>query len=347
MKALVKYTLEGPGVEIREVERPVVTDDTVIISTRAVGICGSDIHLWRNAHSWEVDLPVVMGHEIAGVITEVGSAVSGWSVGDRVVCETAATICGRCAYCRAGQYNICPERLGYGAKNDGFFTQHVRVEPRILHRIPEGVSFEVAAMTEPFAVAFNALVERGSVRPGDHVVIQGAGAIGALSVQVARLQGASTVTVLCTDNDEARVPNVIAMGADRVVNIQREDAAAVIAGLGDGNGADIVVDATGVSAALQQALDLVRPMGTIVKVGWGPQPLGFSLDPLVAKAVTLQGSFSHTWSTWERVLDLFSRGKLDASSALGGVYELGDWERAFDDMESGRNIKSVIAFEAD
>lgn len=344
MQALVKFSLDAFGVEVRDVDAPALTDDTVIVRTRAVGICGSDIHLWRNAHSWEVDLPVVMGHEIAGVITEVGSAVSGWSVGDRIVCETASSICGQCAYCRAGQYNICPQRLGYGAKNDGFFTQKVRVEPRILHRIPDGVSFEVAAMTEPFAVAFNALVERGSVRPGDHVVVQGAGAIGALSVQVARLQGASTVTVLCTDNDSARLPNIVAMGADRIVNIQQEDALDVIAQLGDGYGADLVVDATGVSIALKQGLEIVRPFGTIVKVGWGPQPLGFSLDPLVAKAVTLHGSFSHTWGTWERVLDLFARGRLDASAVLGGTYALHEWEQAFEDMESGRNVKSVITF---
>lgn len=344
MQALVKFSLDEPGVEIRCVDAPILTEDTVIVRTQAVGICGSDIHLWRNAHSWEVDLPVVMGHEIAGVITEVGRAVSRWSVGDRVVCETASSICGQCAYCRAGQYNICPQRLGYGAKNDGFFTQSVRVEPRILHRIPDGVSFEVAAMTEPFAVAFNALVERGSVRPGDHVVVQGAGAIGALSVQVARLQGAATVTVLCTDNDSARLPNIVAMGADRIVNIQQEDALDVIAQLGDGYGADLVVDATGVSVALKQGLEIVRPFGTIVKVGWGPQPLGFSLDPLVAKAVSLHGSFSHTWGTWERVLDLFASGRLDASAVLGGTYSLHEWERAFEEMESGRNVKSVIRF---
>jgi alcohol dehydrogenase/L-iditol 2-dehydrogenase len=344
MKALVKYSTDGPGVEIREIAEPQLEAGTVLVATRAVGVCGSDVHLWRNAHSWEISLPVVMGHEIAGVIAAVGDGVMGWSVGDRVVCETAGRICGVCAYCRSGSYNMCPHRLGYGAKNDGFFTEHVVVEPRILHRIPDSVSFEVAAMTEPFAVAFNALVERGSVRPGDHVVVQGAGAIGALSVQIARLQGAATVTVLCTDNDGLRLDALRALGADTVLNVQRDDVAAHVAALGDGYGADVVVDATGVSAALRQGLEVVRPGGTIVKVGWGPQPLGFSLDLLVAKAVTLLGSFSHTWGTWERVLALFALGKLDSEVALGGTYGLEEWERAFHDMESGRNIKSVMVF---
>ncbi|HIW63244.1 MAG TPA: zinc-binding dehydrogenase [Candidatus Stackebrandtia excrementipullorum] len=344
MKALVKFSFDDDGIELRDVAEPVVTPDTVIVATRVVGVCGSDIHLWRNAHSWEVDVPVVIGHEIAGVVTEVGSHVDGWQVGDRVVCETASRICGTCSYCRRGQYNICPKRLGYGAKRDGFFTERVGVEPRILHRIPDNVPDEHAAMVEPFAVAFNALVERGTVRPGDHVVVQGAGAIGALSVQVAKLQGAASVTLLCTSADAERIAPVLAMGADRAVVVDEEDPAIVIAGLGDGQGADVVVDATGVSAALEKSLELVRPLGSIVKVGWGPQPLNISLDPLVAKAVTLYGSFSHNWGTWERVLDLFALGRLDAARALGGVYRLTDWKRAFEDMESGRNIKSVITF---
>jgi alcohol dehydrogenase/L-iditol 2-dehydrogenase len=344
MKALVKHSVDGPGVEIREIDEPRLQPGTVLVGSRAVGVCGSDVHLWRNAHSWEISLPVVMGHEIAGVIEAVGAGVTDWAVGDPVVCETAGSICGTCAYCRKGQYNLCPFRLGYGAKNDGFFTERVVVEPRILHRIPDSVPFEVAAMTEPFAVAFNALVERASVRPGDHVVVQGAGAIGALSVQIARLQGAASITVLCTANDGARIPAVRALGADHVLDIGIDDVDAHVRALGDGFGADVVVDATGASAALRQGLEVVRPLGTIVKVGWGPQPLGFSLDPLVAKAVTLVGSFSHTWSTWERVLELFALGKLDSAVALGGTYTLESWESAFHDMESGRNIKSVMVF---
>jgi len=343
VKALVKFSFDDHGIELRDIDEPVLEPDRVIVSTRAVGVCGSDVHLWRNAQSWEVDLPVVIGHEIAGVISEVGSDVTGWRVGDRVVCETASTVCGTCSFCRLGQYNICPERLGYGAKRDGFFTERVSVEPRILHRIPDNVIDEHAAMTEPFAVAFNALVERGTVRPGDHVVVQGAGAIGALSVQVARLQGAASVTLLCRPGDAERIPHVLAMGADRVF-VDPAEAAAEFASIGDGHGADVVVDATGVSVALKQSLELVRPLGSIIKVGWGPQPVDFSLDPLVAKAVTLYGSFSHAWGTWERVLNLFALGRLDAAAALGGTYELADWKRAFEDMESGRNIKSVISF---
>lgn len=343
MKAIVKFGLLDGDIEVREVPAPVLQAGQVLIAVEAVGVCGSDIHMWRNNQSWDVAIPVVMGHESAGIIAAVADDVTGWAVGDRVVCETAAYICGECALCRTGRYNLCPTREGYGNLRDGAFSQFLVAPPRVLHRIPEGVSFEEAAMTEPFAVAYNGLVERAQVNPGDLVVIQGFGAIGALALQIARLRGAATIVVLGTDNDELRLKKATAMGADHVVNVQREDAAALLATLGDGLGADVVVDATGVSIALKQGLELVRPFGSIVKIGWGPQPLGFSLDPLVAKAVTLYGSFSHSWNTWERVLTLFASKKLDPQSVLGGVYPIDEWEEAFDAMESGRNIKSVIS----
>ncbi|HRN28245.1 MAG TPA: zinc-binding dehydrogenase [Terrimesophilobacter sp.] len=199
-------------------------------------------------------------------------------------------------------------------------------------------------MTEPFAVAFNAVVERARVKTGDLVVIQGAGTIGILSMLMAKLSGANTTVVLGTNIDEHRLAKASELGADHVLDITSEDPTKLVSSLHDGLGADLVVDATGVSAALEQSLQFVRPFGSIAKVGWGPQPLGFSLDPLVQKAVTLFGSFSHNWGTWERVLALFASGKLDPRSVLGGVYAIDDWAQAFEDMESGKNVKSVMTF---
>lgn len=344
MKALVKYALEDGAVEIRDVPEPQLQPGTVLVAARAVGVCGSDVHMWRNGQSWEVKLPLVLGHETAGVIAAVADDVTGWQVGDRVVCETAASICGVCALCRTGRYNLCPERQGYGAIRDGAFGELLLAEPRVLHRIPDNVSFEQAAMTEPFAVAYTGVVERADIRPGDLVVVQGAGTIGQLAAQMARLRGAGTVVMLGTSIDEQRLAKAREMGVDRTIDITQEDADAIIRGLGDGLGAHVVIEATGVSAALKQSLEIVRPYGTIVKIGWGPQPLNFSLDPLVAKAVTLAGSFSHTWTTWEAVLSMFSTGTLQTDKVLGGVYPLEEWEEAFEAMESGRNVKSVMVF---
>jgi L-iditol 2-dehydrogenase len=204
------------------------------------------------------------------------------------------------------------------------------------------VSFEHAALTEPICVAYNALVEKTTIKPGELVVIQGPGPIGIMALQIARLRGAGTLVVLGTDVDKHRMEVAEELGAHYVINIQHENPLKLIQSLGDGYGADLVVDATGVSRALQQSLELVRPNGRITKIGWGPQPLNFNLDPLVAKAVTLQGSFSHTYPTWERALGLLATGQVNLRPVIGGVYPLDDWHEAFAKMEEGQNVKSVL-----
>jgi len=344
MKALVKYANADGALEVRDLPVPTAAPGTVLVRVHTVGICGSDIHMWHDSQSKSSKgvLPVTLGHESAGVVASVGDGVDGWAVGDRVVCETAASICGVCALCRSGRYNLCPWREGYGLKRDGGMAEYVVAEPRVLHRIPDGVSYQAAAMTEPYAVAYNAVVERSGVKPGNLVVIQGAGAIGINALQIALLEGAGTTVVLGTSVDAHRLAIASELGADHVVDITTEDAGALVASLHDGLGADLVVDATGVSAALQQSMDLVRPAGAIAKVGWGPQPLGFTLDPLVKKAVTLYGCYSHTWSTWENVLRLFASGRLNPERIIGGAYPIDEWEAGFRAMQAGENIKSVL-----
>ncbi len=342
MKALVKFGRRDGDVEVRDIPEPSITPDQVLLEVKAGGVCGSDIHMWHERQSWEIKLPLVLGHEFSGVVVEVGERVHGFNPGDRVTCETAAQVCGQCIYCLSGNYNLCPERRGYGALIDGTFTRYVAARPQILHHLPSNVTFEQAALTEPVCVAYNALVEKTEIKPADLVVIQGPGPIGILALQIARLRGAGTVVVLGTDVDAHRLEVARALGAQRTVNIQRENAVEIVRSLSRGLGAHLVVDCTGVSAALKQAMELVRPNGRITKIGWGPQPLGFSLDPLVAKAVTLQGAFSHTYPTWERALELLAAGQIDLGPVIGGVYPLERWQEGFAAMEHGDNVKSVI-----
>jgi L-iditol 2-dehydrogenase len=344
MEALVKYDSRDHAVEIRQIpEPPAPGPNEVVLEVRAAGVCGSDLHMWHENHSWKIKLPLVLGHEFCGVVADVGANVNGFKVGDRVACETAAQVCNQCIYCLTGNYNLCPNRLGYGALADGAFTRYVTARPQILHHIPDNVPFEHAALTEPICVAYNALVEKtSSMKPGDTVVIQGPGPIGIMALLVTRLRGASTIIVLGTDRDQHRLDVAAELGATHAINIQRENVTDLVRSMGDGFGVDLVVDCTGVSIALKQAMELVRPNGTITKIGWGPEPLGYSLDPLVGKAVTLQGSFSHTYSTWERVLGLLSSGQINLEPVIGGLYSLNDWETAFSKMEAGDNVKSVL-----
>ena len=344
MDALIKFGRDDKQVELRGIAQPPDPGpQQVIVEVSAAGVCGSDLHMWREHHSWEIKLPLVLGHEFCGAVAAVGPDVTDFKIGDRVAVETAAKICGSCIFCHSGDYNQCPGRLGYGALHDGAFTQYVTARQQILHHIPDSVPDEYAALTEPICVAYHALVEKTArVRPGDTVVIQGPGPIGMMALLVAKLRGSAEIIMLGTSRDEKRLPIAEQLGATAALNIDEEDPLALLHELGDGYGADLIVDCTGVSIALKSALDMVRPNGIITKIGWGPQALGFTLDPLVQKAVTLQGTFSHLYSTWERALGLLASGQIDLSPIVGGLYPLAEWETAFEEMQAGNNVKSVL-----
>jgi L-iditol 2-dehydrogenase len=337
---VVNFSSEPHSVELREIARPEAGADDVILAVEAVGVCGSDLHQWTATHSWKVNYPVVLGHEFGGRIAAIGANVRGWQEGDRVVSETAAVIDLNSPLTREGLYNLDPTRRGFGYGVDygvdGAMTRFVRVPARCLHRVPASLPMEHAALTEPCCVAFNAVINNAKVRPGDRVIVLGPGPIGILCAAVARLAGAE-VALVGLERDRARLDVGKAYGCTVIIG----DATAW-ARERDGLGADGVIDAAGASAALKSALELVRPNGWISKVGWGPQPLGFSLDPLVQKNITLQGSFSHNWPIWERVLALLASGQLDVRPILGGVWALESWHEAFEKMHSGEIVKAVL-----
>jgi L-iditol 2-dehydrogenase len=341
MRAIVNYEREPFAVELREKPTPEIGEDDVLLAVKGVGVCGSDLHQWHASHSWAVNYPVTLGHEFCGVVAQVGKKVRGYKEGDRVVSETAASICGQCVYCRDGLYNLCPERKGFGYGLDGAMADFVRVPARCLHRIPNGVPFEDAAMTEPGCVACNAVLELSHITPGDTVVVLGPGTIGLMVVQMCKLAGPGQLVLVGTSRDEERLEVGRKLGATRTLMADKEDVVARVKEIGDGFGAHLIVDCVGTSAALKPCLEMVRPAGQITKVGWGKEPLGFSLDPLVQKAVTLQGSFSHTYKTWERVLGLMGNGQLNLAP-MRRVFPLDDWETAFKTMDSLAIAKSVL-----
>lgn len=343
MAAVVHYALKEGAVELREIPAPeTLADDEVLLASGAIGVCGSEVHQYHNTQSWKVNVPVVLGHEFCGVVAEAGRNVVGFREGDRVTSETAARICGHCAYCHAGEYNLCPERLGFGYGVNGAMADYVRVPARCLHHLPDSVSFERAALTEPCCVAYNATCMKTHIRPGDSVLVFGPGPIGLLCLVLAKLSGAGWLGVVGLKQDAKRLEIARELGAHRIVNGGAEELTQVVRSLGDGLGVDVVLEATGVSAAIQQALAAVRPGGQITKVGWGPQPLNFSLDSLVAKAARLQGSFSHNYTIWEKVIALMDSGILDPLPLVGRVEPLAGWRACFDEMAEGRIVKGVL-----
>jgi alcohol dehydrogenase/L-iditol 2-dehydrogenase len=336
MIGLVNYSSEPLSVELRELRRPEVGDADVLLEVGAVAVCGSDVHQWMSKHSWPVNYPVVLGHEFGGTVVEVGRGAAGFSPGDRVVSETAAVINPQSPLTRRGLYNLDPDRKGFGYGVDGAMAQFVRVPARCLHRIPEHLPFEQAALTEPCCVAYNAVISNSDIKAGDRLAVIGPGPIGLLCAVVAQLAGADVALVgLERDRGRLRV-------AERYGLTTIEGDVSDWAFQADGLGVHGVVDAAGVSQTLKTALQIVRPAGWITKVGWGREPLGFSLDPLVQKNITLRGSFSHTWEIWEAVIGLLTSGQLNVEPIIGGIWPLEEWETGFEQMHSGQILKAVL-----
>jgi len=334
--AVVNFAPEKGSVEIREIAVPVIGDDDVLLEVVNVGVCGSDLHQWTADHSWPVNYPVVLGHEFGGLIAAVGKNVSVWKEGDRVVSETAAIINPNSPMSKTGLYNLDPDRKGFGYGVNGAMTRYVRVPARCLHKVPAQLSFEEACLTEPCCVAYNSVAVNSSVKPGDRVIVIGPGTIGILCAAVARICGAE-VAVVGLESDKLRLDIAKQCGCETIIGDATEWAKNR-----DGLGADLIVDAAGASITLKMALQWVRPNGQITKVGWGPQPLGFSLDPLVQKNVTLKGSFSHNWPIWERVIALLASGSLNVKPIIGGVWAIDQWKEAFEKMHHGEVVKSVL-----
>ncbi len=336
MPALVND--EPEQVELRQVEIPEAGENEALVRVEAVSVCGSDIHQWHGSNSWEVNYPVTLGHEFGGVIEELSSE-SEFTVGDRIVCETAAEIDETSPLSRRGLYNLDPSRLGFGYGTDGAMAQYVTVPVRCLHHIPDDLPFERAALTEPCSVAYNAVCVNSTIKPGDSVLVLGPGPIGLLCVQMAALNGASYVVANGLPEDEARLDVATELGATNTVTGDPSD---LIERIGDGLGVDTVIDASGHSATFETAMEAVRPDGHITKVGWGPQPMEYSMDPVVQKGVTVQGSFSHTWKTWERVITLLKTGQLDVKPIVDRVAPLSEWRECFEGMAEREYIKCVL-----
>jgi len=339
--AVVQYALEPLAVELREVAVPEIGDADVLLRVGAVSVCGSDVHQAYNTHSWPVNVPVVLGHEFGGTVAHAGRAVKHFREGDRVVSETAAEVCGECMLCRTGRYNLCPTRKGFGYGVDGAMASYVKVPARCLHHIPDSLPFELACLAEPHAVAYNAMCVNSTIRPGDLVVVLGPGPIGLLCARMAALAGADPLVVVGLSGDAARLETARRLGATHLVNVEQENLNDVVRGLNP-LGADLVCDASGASRPLDVALALARPDGQVTKVGWSPDLVPVNINPLVQKNVRLQGSFSHNYPVWERVIHLLDRRRTLPDAIVGLTSPLAGWREAFAAMHDGRVIKSVL-----
>ncbi|MBI2194601.1 MAG: zinc-binding dehydrogenase [Planctomycetes bacterium] len=341
MQALVKYQLGEGNMELREMPEPAAGPGQIKIAVQAAGICGSDLHIYHQSIKIPIVPPVVTGHELSGRVVEVGEGVDDVRVGDRVTAEPSAVICGKCRYCRIESYNLCPQRRVVGYSWNGGFAPYCVVPRRCIHRLPENISFEAGALTEPLACCVHAIIEMTHVAAGDFVAITGPGPIGLLALMVAKAEGG--IVCLCgTSRDRARLARARELGADYTVNIDEEDAGSRVRSLTDGYGADVVLEASGFPGGGRLGLDLVRKQGKFTQMGLYPGPFEIDFVQIAYKELQVTGFLAQKRSAWERALRLMAYGRVDPRSVISHEMPLAEWRPAFEMFERKESLKVVL-----
>ncbi|MBZ0290216.1 MAG: zinc-binding dehydrogenase [Anaerolineae bacterium] len=340
MKAVLKVARGVGNVELRDIPEPVPDKGQVRIKVQAAGICGTDLHIYKD--EFRSVPPVVLGHEISGQIDTLGEGVEGLSLGQRVTTETYFSTCGECAYCRTGHQNLCLNRRSIGSAVNGGFTSYVVVPAKNIHTLPESVDFQAGALTEPLACVCHAVLTHHTISPGDIAVIAGPGAIGLLALQVVKAAGATAV-ILGTDGDEARMALAAQLGADHVVNVSHENPDNLIKGITpEGLGADVVYECSGAGPAAQQLLTLARRGGRYVQIGLFGKPVAWDLDQVCFRELTVTGSNASVPGAWTRALQLLESGKVQTKPLITASYEVTGWQDAFEGFERKTAIKTLL-----
>jgi len=344
MKAVVKAK-PSPGVEIRDVALPVPQPGEVLIRVDAVGICGSDLHIyeWTPGYDFLIPhFPLTLGHEFAGEI--VDSRSNSFRVGEKVTSETGR-ICGKCFFCRQGKGVLCSLRTSFGRiglERNGAMAEFVTVHEDCLHRIPPGVSPEEAAVTEPAAVALGA-VELARFYPDDVVVILGPGPIGLLILQMAKALGAARVVIFGQEADRPRLEVARKLGADLTLTGESPQAVPQLLELTQGLGAGVVFEASGSPAAAASGLKMLRKAGEMILVEIYPEPIPVdATHQMVRQMKTIRGSYGGAPLDWDRVLGLMAGGKLHVGPLITSILPLERAPEGFETVLQKKALKILL-----
>ena len=342
MKAGVLY--QAHDLRLEERPRPVPAADEVLVKIKAVGICGSDMHLYEEGRIGNalLERPLVLGHEAAGEVVEVGAAVTGVMVGDRVALEPGIP-CRRCAYCKRGEYHLCPYVRFHGVPGtDGYFAEYATIPSDFAYRLPDGLDYVQGAMLEPLAVGLQAATE-GEVQPGQSVAILGSGPIGLASLQASLVRGATKTIVV--DVVEKRLQMAKELGATHVVNAAQTPAVAEIVRLTEGLGADVVLETAGAVATIQQSVHAGRRGGTVVLVGIAGEPnVPLDVVRIVRSRMRVHGCFRYV-NQYPVAVALASAGKVDVRSSVSHSFGLDELPTAIEFAVKRKDvaIKCVVS----
>ena len=343
MTKMSAAVLHGPGdLRVEPVDVPAVAPGEVLIQVSICGICMTDFHMYK--WSFPVKTPVILGHELSGRVVDIGSNVTGFSVGDKVAVNPLLT-CGACASCRSGRQNLCEHARALGGAGEvivnGGFARFTNVPFTSVSRIPEDMSFEEGAFVEPVATCSHG-VEMSHVRLGDAVVLIGAGAIGLIILQLLRMKGASCIIV--SDFIEERRKMAEQLGADLTIDPSVQDDVQVVKESTNGRGADVVIEAVGASSSVLQALKMVKKGGRVNIFGVAPTAAKIEVSPfdVYFREIEIVGTYALTAEDFRRSISLVHSRRIKTQPIITDRFPLERIREAFLQIEKKKGLKKHV-----
>lgn len=344
MLAVIKNRPE-PGLEVIDVPEPVIGETEVLVDIKASGICGTDLAVekWMDwaANLIGDSLPVIIGHEFGGDIIEVGEQVHRFKKGDRVVAEPFIT-CGSCYFCRLGKSNLCQERYYLGMNKNGGMAEYAAVPESVLYKLPAGIPYHYIPVLETLATCVHP-IERVNIRPGDTVGIVGPGPIGLCLLQVVKTAGASKVIVIGTEKSRSRLQVAEELGADLIIEKERDNIRERSISFTSGLGVDVAFDSTGTEEGVMAALDMVRRGGEVCLVGVSDDPVPIKpFSQLMMKEVNIVSSLARIPSSWHRTIGMVQAGRINIDILIGERLPLKDALNGFEMARNREGVKIVL-----
>jgi L-iditol 2-dehydrogenase len=347
MKVAVMTDIMKMGFTDRDIPQP--GPDEVLVKLDYVGVCGSDLHYFENGRigNFIVNPPFVLGHEAGGVVVELGAAVQGLKIGDKVALEPGKT-CGHCEFCKTGRYNLCPDVVFFATPPvDGVFQEYVAHQAALCFKIPASMNTMEAALIEPLAVGFHAALT-GGAKLGQTVLVTGSGCIGLVSMMAARALGASRVFI--SDMEQQRLDKAKALGAAgasdavKIINGAEKDVVKTVAKLTGAAGVDLVIETSGSEAAANQGIAALKKGGTLVFVGYSKTgTMNLSIGAALDKELTMKTIFRYR-HIYPLAIDAVTRSLVDIKNIVTNTYPFADLQTALEQSihNKAEIVKSVI-----
>ncbi|MBX9471690.1 zinc-dependent alcohol dehydrogenase [Microcella sp.] len=327
MTAVVKVALGADNVLVQQVAVPVAPPGFARVRVAATGICGTDIHVAHDEYAFEA--PVIMGHEILGVVDSVGDPADAAAVGQRVACETYYSSCGTCQWCRAGRRNLCPRRRSLGSFENGGFARYVVMPMVNLHPLPDVLGELDGVLAEPLACVAQCLLDPAIVNAGDRVLVTGPGAMGQLAAQVARSQGGH-VTIAGLEKDADRLAVAASLGIETTTLTPEEESF------------DVVIECSGSAPGAATALRAAKRGAKYVQVGIFGRDISLPFDLVLYKELAVSSGFASTATSWGRAIALIEQGLVTLGPLVTRRVSIDDFSIAFASAASGEGIKTVV-----